>query len=236
MNWKRIRLILSLFLIFSISSIFLINFWISWKTAAYIYSDIDKLPAKSVGLVLGTSKYARNGLTNYYYRYRIDGATQVFQHKKVNYLLLSGDNSKRNYNEPITMLRDLIKAGVPNKNIFLDYAGFRTLDSIVRTKKVFNTNSFTIITQRFHCERALFIAMYMGIEAQCYAVTSPRSLKVSVRELFARVAAVTDLYIFNRQPRFLGPTISIPTEPYDIITETEAQTTFYPTNKIEDNE
>lgn len=233
MNWKRIRFILLLFLLFSFSTIFLIDFWISWKTAPYIYSDINKLPAKSVGVVLGTSKYARNGLTNYFYRYRIDGATEVFRHNKVNYLLLSGDNSKRNYNEPITMLRDLMNAGIPNKNIFLDYAGFRTLDSIVRTKKVFNTNSFTIITQRFHCERALFIAMYMGIEAQCYAVTSPRSLKVSIRELFARVAAVTDLYIFNRQPRFLGPIIPIPSEPDEIITETDVQTTYSPAKEID---
>ncbi len=62
----------------------------------------------------------------------------------------------------MTMRRDLIKGGVDPADIVLDYAGFRTLDSIVRTRKVFDTNDFIIITQRFHCERALFIALHMG--------------------------------------------------------------------------
>lgn len=88
----------------------------------------------------------------------------------------------------------------------LDYAGFRTLDSIVRTRKVFDTNDFLIITQRFHCERALFIALHMGIQAQCFAVPSPKDiLTVRVREIFARLGALNDLYILHRQPRFLGP-------------------------------
>ena len=232
MNWKRVFYFLLFLGIFSISSILFVNYWISWKTASYIYNDLDKLPVKSVGVVLGTSKYARNGSLNGYYRYRIEGAKQIFNHKKVNYLLLSGDNSKLSYNEPITMFRDLVNAGIPDKNIFLDYAGFRTLDSIVRTKKVFNTNSFTIITQRFHCERALFIAIYMGIEAQCYAVNSPETFKVRIRELFARLAAVTDLFILKRQPRFLGPTISIPAELFELTDETDNKTVFSSINNF----
>ncbi len=95
----------------------------------------------------------------------------------------------------------------------LDYAGFRTLDSIVRTRKVFDTNDFIIITQRFHCERALFIALHMGIQAQCYAVPSPKNmLTVRLREFGARFSALADLYIFKREPRFLGPLVPIPTQ------------------------
>ena len=109
------------------------------------------------------------------------------------------------------MRRDLINAGVPNGDIVLDYAGFRTLDSIVRTRKVFDTNDFTIITQRFHCERALFIALHMGIQAQCLAVPSPKNMMmIRVREIGARLGALTDLYILKREPRFLGPMIPIP--------------------------
>jgi SanA protein len=140
-------------------------------------------------VVLGTAKYYRTGVINQYYRYRIQGALNAYNSGKVNYLLLSGDNALQSYNEPVTMRKDLIAAGVDPADIVLDYAGFRTLDSIVRTRKVFDTNDFIIITQRFHCERALFIALHMGIQAQCYAVPSPKDmLSVRVREFGARLA------------------------------------------------
>jgi SanA protein len=163
-----------------------------------------------VGVVLGTAKYYRTGVINQYYRYRIQGALNAYNSGKVNYLLLSGDNALQSYNEPVTMRKDLIAAGVDPADIVLDYAGFRTLDSIVRTRKVFDTNDFIIITQRFHCERALFIALHMGIQAQCYAVPSPKDmLSVRVREFGARFGALADLYIFKREPRFLGPLVPI---------------------------
>ncbi|WP_084689066.1 outer membrane permeability protein SanA [Tatumella saanichensis] len=185
--------------------------WISWKTAPYIYENVDKLPAREVGVVLGTSKYYRNGEPNQYYLYRIQGAVNAYNSGKVNYLLLSGDNALQSYNEPRTMRKDLIRAGVDPADIVLDYAGFRTLDSIVRTRKVFDTNHFTIITQRFHCERALFIAMYQGIQAQCYAVPAPKDMfDIRIREIAARMAALADLYLFKSEPRFLGPLIPIP--------------------------
>ena len=185
--------------------------WMSWKTAPYIYDELQDLPYRQVGVVLGTAKYYRTGVINQYYRYRMQGALNAYNSGKVNYLLLSGDNALQSYNEPMTMRRDLIKAGVAPEDIVLDYAGFRTLDSIVRTRKVFDTNDFIIITQRFHCERALFIALHMGIQAQCYAVPSPKDmLSVRVREFGARFGALADLYIFKREPRFLGPLVPIP--------------------------
>lgn len=185
--------------------------WISWKTKDYIYDEVQNLPHRQVGVVLGTAKYYRTGVINQYYLYRIQGAINAYNSGKVKYLLLSGDNALQSYNEPMTMRRDLMAAGIPSSDIVLDYAGFRTLDSIVRTRKVFDTNDFLIITQRFHCERALFIALHMGIQAQCFAVPSPKDiLTVRVREIFARLGALNDLYILHRQPRFLGPLIPIP--------------------------
>ena len=184
--------------------------WISWKTSPWIYDDLQDLPYRQVGVVLGTAKYYRTGVINQYYRYRIQGALNAYNSGKVNYLLLSGDNAQQSYNEPVTMRKDLIAAGVDPQDIVLDYAGFRTLDSIVRTRKVFDANDFIIITQRFHCERALFIAMHRGIQAQCYAVPSPKDmLTVRVREFGARLGALADLYIFKREPRFLGPLLPI---------------------------
>ena len=185
--------------------------WISWKTAPFIYEDVTSLPHRQVGVVLGTAKYYRTGVINQYYLYRIQGALNAYNSGKVNYLLLSGDNALQSYNEPMTMRRDLIKAGVDPADIVLDYAGFRTLDSIVRTRKVFDTNDFIIITQRFHCERALYIAQHLGIQAQCYAVPSPKNmLSVRFREVGARLGALADLYLMKREPRFLGPPVPLP--------------------------
>ena len=185
--------------------------WISLRTQPYIYDEVQTLPHRQVGVVLGTAKYYRTGVINQYYLYRIQGAINAYNSGKVKYLLLSGDNAQQSYNEPSTMRRDLIAAGIPASDIVLDYAGFRTLDSIVRTRKVFDTNDFIIITQRFHCERALFIALHMGIQAQCFAVPSPKDmLSVRSREIFARLGALTDLYLLKREPRFLGPLIPIP--------------------------
>ncbi len=185
--------------------------WMSWKTAPFIYENLKSLPHRQVGVVLGTAKYYRGGGINQYYLYRMQGALNAYNSGKVNYLLLSGDNALHSYNEPMTMRKDLIAAGVDPADIVLDYAGFRTLDSIVRTRKVFDTNDFIIITQRFHCERALFIALHMGIQAQCYAVPSPKNmLNIRVREVGARLGALADLYVMKREPHFLGPLIPIP--------------------------
>lgn len=206
---KLIAYFFSLFLIIILGIIGL-DYWISYKTAPYIYHDENKLPYRAIGVVLGTSKYVRGGGINGFYRNRIDGAINLYWQGKVDYLLLSGDNSLISYNEPITMQKDLIKAGIPRESIVLDYAGFRTFDSIVRANKVFDAKDFTIITQEFHCERAIFIALAQGIQAQCFAVPAPKSMKlVRIREMFARVSAFIDLYILNKKPKYLGPIIPI---------------------------
>jgi len=208
---KRMTYGLIIILLLMILTALGLDRWIAWKTAPWVYDDLKSLPHRQVGVVLGTAKYYRAGVPNQYYAWRIQGALNAYNSGKVNYLLLSGDNARQSYNEPMTMRRDLIAAGVDPADIVLDYAGFRTLDSIVRTRKVFDTNDFIIITQRFHCERALFIALHMGIQAQCYAVPSPKNmLTVRAREVAARLGALADLYIMKREPRFLGPLVPIP--------------------------
>ena len=112
--------------------------WMSWKTAPYIYDELQDLPYRQVGVVLGTAKYYRTGVINQYYRYRIQGALNAYNSGKVNYLLLSGDNALQSYNEPMTMRRDLIKAGVDPADIVLDYAGFRTRRSSMKFRRMRN--------------------------------------------------------------------------------------------------
>ncbi|PSU34384.1 SanA/YdcF family protein [Photobacterium lutimaris] len=190
-----------------ISCILLIDRWFSDQASPRIFDNTQTTPSRSVGLVLGTSKYIAKSL-NPYYQYRIDAAKQLYKEGKINILLLSGDNAHRSYNEPWTMKRDLLKAGIPDQDIVLDYAGFRTLDSVVRAKSVFDANHFVIITQRFHCERALFIADRNEIDAICLAVPEPKGmagLKIRTREVLARIKAIIDVYILDMQPKFSGP-------------------------------
>lgn len=203
---KPLRL-LAYAVISAVTLVVLSDLWITQQAKGRIFTQVKDAPIQDVGLVLGTSKYIGRKL-NPYYTYRIEAADALFQQGKIQHLLLSGDNAHRSYNEPWTMKRDLLGTGVPEDNIHLDYAGFRTLDSIVRAKTVFDVDHFTIITQQFHCERALFLAKVNNIDAICFAVPGPSGaagFKVRAREVFARVKALLDVYILHKEPKFTGP-------------------------------
>lgn len=189
------------------SVILLADLSISLSSAPQLYKSIETLPVQETALVLGTSKYIRRTL-NPYYQYRIDAAIKLYKQNKVTHFLLSGDNAHRSYNEPWTMKRDLLKAGIPEESITLDYAGFRTLDSVQRAQQVFEANSLTIVSQEFHCQRAVFIANHFSMDTVCLIVPSPTgwaNTKIRLREVLARTKAILDLYVFNVQPKFLGP-------------------------------
>ncbi len=183
------------------------NFWIKQSTENQVFDTLSELPENDVALVLGTSKFTRYGYQNPYFYYRIQAAAALFKAGKVRHFILSGDNSIKEYNEPRQMKKALIKKGVPESAITLDYAGFRTLDSVVRSKEVFNQQRITIISQKFHNHRALFIANHRGINAVAYNAEDigvQLGLKTRIREYLARCKAVLDITILNKQPRFLG--------------------------------
>ncbi len=211
---KRGARLLVVALLAVVVAVIAIDRWISWRAKDQLFTDISEIDNVQVAVVLGTSKYLGRTL-NEYYTHRINAAIELYDEGKVSHFLLSGDNAHRSYNEPWTMKRDLLRASVPEPAIHLDYAGFRTLDSIVRAKEIFDTDNFLIITQKFHCERALFIAQYYDINAQCLAVAGPVSksgYSVRLREVFARTKALLDLYVMHTQPRFLGPKEPIVTD------------------------
>lgn len=189
-----------------------INATITKTSSRFIFSSIDSVPYNHCALVLGTSKYLWNGKRNLYYSDRIKTAVELYNHNRVDFIIVSGDNRAKNYNEPITMYNDLVAAGIPFKKIILDYAGFRTLDSVVRGKEVFGQEKFTIVSQLFHNQRAIYIARRKGIEA--IAINAGNSdeqlsFKVQMRELAARVLVFIDL-ITSKQPHFLGEKVFIP--------------------------
>lgn len=183
------------------------NQWVKQVAKKQLYANIQEVPKHDVALVLGTVARLSNGNRNLFFEYRMNAAAELYKKGKVKHFILSGDNHRKGYDEPSDMKSALIKRGIPARAITLDYAGFRTLDSIVRAKEVFGQDKLTIISQPFHNERALFIAHAKGIEAHAYnakTVSRKYGLKIYVREYFARVKAVLDVYILGTKPRFLG--------------------------------
>jgi len=193
-------------------SIFSSNLIVELSTKKFVYSAIDSLPKNKVGLLLGTSKYRKGGGINPYYEYRLVACIELLKKGKIEYIIVSGDNRLVEYNEPVQMRDDLIKMGVPSHIIYLDYAGFRTLDSVVRSKEIFGQTSITIISQAFHNKRAIFIAKFKNIDAIAYNaqdLTPALGFKVQFRELFARVKLMIDLFLIDKQPKYLGEKIII---------------------------
>jgi len=204
-------LIFFLSVVFLSSTIFITNKIIEKNTNEKIYTSFDEIPHNKVGLLLGTGKYLNDGRINAYYAYRITATKELFEAGKIDFILVSGDNGTRKYDEPTTIQKDLLESGIPTSSIFLDYAGFRTLDSVIRSKEVFGQESITIISQKFHNERAIYIANKKGIEAVGYNardVNSYANTKIQIRESFARIKMMLDL-LFNIQPKFLGEKIEI---------------------------
>ena len=130
----------------------------------------------------------------------------------VKHILVSGDNRTKYYNEPRDMLQALGDLNIPVSDISLDYAGLRTLDSVVRCKEVFGQDKVTIVTQEFHCYRSLFIANYLEMEAVAVSADNggPIGNTLALREVLARSMAVLDLYVLGRSPKFLGEKIELP--------------------------
>ncbi len=210
-NRKKVLLLCFLFFLLCLASIYVSDKLIS-KSSRYLYASVKNTPHNKVGLVLGTSKYLKNGRINLYYKYRVDATLKLYQSKKIEYVLISGDNSKKDYNEPADFKADLIKLSIPEQKIVLDYAGFRTFDSVIRSKEIFGQNSITIISQKFHNERAVFIAHKKNIQAIAFNakdVGKRYGFKTLVREKFARVKTILDIYFLNSKPHFLGEKIEI---------------------------
>ncbi len=122
------------------------NLWIVRSTSAEIFSDYNQIPSNPVGLVLGTSSRRADGSPNPFFHNRMEAAARLYALGKIGHIIVSGDNRTRYYNEPLEMKRALVKLGVPDAAITLDYAGLRTLDSVVRSKEVFGQEHITIIT------------------------------------------------------------------------------------------
>ncbi|TVQ38643.1 MAG: vancomycin high temperature exclusion protein [Spirochaetaceae bacterium] len=182
----------------------------------FVYDSVNEVPYNDVGLLLGTAKYQPGGGINPFFAHRIEAAVELYEAGKVRYILASGDNRHASYNEPVAMRDALVGRGIPMESIVLDNAGFNTFDSVVRARLVFDQSRYTIISQAFHAERALYIADNHHIEAVAYRardVEGVAAMRMMVREYLSRLKAVSDVHLFRRNLRFDGVMHPILSEP-----------------------
>jgi SanA protein len=189
---------------------------ISAVAAPFIEPTVGGLPTVRVGLVLGCSPKMTDGRENLFFSRRMAAATELFRAGRVQYLLLSGDNSRTDYDEPGEMRRALVRAGVPASRLVLDHAGFRTLDSVVRAKDVFGLEEVIIVSQHFHNERAVYLARAHGLRAfgfDARDVGGVQGARIALRESVSRIFAVLDVKVFHTKPHFDGPRVAVPFAP-----------------------
>ncbi|MGQ3679358.1 SanA/YdcF family protein [Tenacibaculum discolor] len=211
MKRKKVAILFLLSCLLIVIAIYTSNKVIIKNAEEKLFNTTETIPKNKVGLLLGTVKYLSDGRVNLYYQFRLNAAVELYKAKKIDFILVSGDNGAEGYDEPTDFKNDLIKAGIPEDKIYLDYAGFRTLDSVVRIKEIFGQTSVTIISQQFHNERALYLANHFEIDAIGYnakGVSGKKAIKVQLREYLARVKVFIDI-LFNIEPKFLGEPIVI---------------------------
>ena len=184
----------------------LCNHLVVCNTRGKAFSEIDSIQPARVGLLLGTTPQTRiGGRQNMFFKYRIDAAEELYKAGKIEKILISGDeNSLDGVNEPECMRDSLVARGVPKDAIYLDGKGFRTICSVINANKLYDIHSYIIISQRFHNERALYLAEHLGLQVQClqaYNAKDPQStmaLMTYIREYFARVKMFLDL-LMNKE-------------------------------------
>ncbi|WP_029905197.1 vancomycin high temperature exclusion protein [Prevotella sp. 10(H)] len=208
---KKVLLIIFIPVILVALVVAFANWKIPHDTKDYVYNNVDSIPPQKAALVLGAARYVGNR-QNLYFTYRMQAAKKLYEAGKVKVFVVSGDNSRKDYNEANDMRNALIEMGIPKEIIHMDYAGLRTLDSVVRMNEIFGQESFIIVSQEFHNERAIFLAQYYGLEAYGYnaqdVVLGRYSYKTKIREVFARVKVFIDI-LTGKGPKYLGEPINI---------------------------
>ena len=198
---KIILWTVSIFIIMCVGIMLICNLLVVNNATGKAFTEIDSIKHNKVGLLLGTTPQARIGrITNYFFIYRIDAAEQLYKAGKIEQILISGDeHSLDGINEPECMRDSLVARGVPASAIILDGKGYRTICSVVNANKVYGLKSFTIISQKFHNERAIYQAEHLGLDVeniQAYNAKDPKSRRAyltTIREYFARVKMFLDL-------------------------------------------
>ncbi len=210
---KRRWLCLAVLAVLVLGAVFSCEWWIARTAEGRCFDAVKAVPAAPVAVVLGTSAHLPDGRANLFFLPRMEAAAALFKAGKVKALIVSGDNGTQGYDEPTEMKRVLMQMGVPGEKIVCDYAGFRTLDSVVRAREVFGQQRVIFVSQRFHNARAIYLAAAFGIEAfglDARDVPVTLSMKTFLREKLACVKAVLDVNLLGTKPKYLGEKVIVP--------------------------
>lgn len=189
-----------------------VDAWIGAQASDACFEELEHVPVAPVALVLGCAPRLADGRANLYFARRIDAAVELYRSGRVRALIASGDNRSNDYDEPTAMKAALVAAGVPEEHVYCDFAGFRTLDSVARAELVFGQRRIVVVSQRFHVERAVYLARARGIEAFGYCARSvggSSGRRMRVREVVARAAALIDAHVLHTEPRLVGPRVEV---------------------------
>ncbi len=181
-------------------------------SADRVFTKAEEVPSRKVALVLGCSSHLSDGRQNLYFHHRISAARDLYETGNVSYFIVSGDNSNKYYDEPTAMKAALVELGIPEEFIVCDYAGFTTLDSVVRAREVFQEESLIVVSQEFHVRRAIYIGQNYNVDLVGFVaqdVTGVHSIRTRLRENLARMRAFLDVNLIKRTPTFLGEPIYI---------------------------
>ncbi|MDD5146670.1 MAG: ElyC/SanA/YdcF family protein [Candidatus Pacebacteria bacterium] len=207
---KKLIILGVLLVVVFILAIALIDLQVNEQSSSNIFQSAENLPAIKVALVLGASVW-NNQVMSDMLKDRADTALDLYRQGKIQKILVSGDNRRPDYNEVIVVKNYLLEQGVPQADIFLDYAGFDTYDSLYRARDIFKVYSLVITTQSFHLPRAIYIAKNLGLEA--FGLSADRHIYRNIefnkfREKFANIKAFLDIKL-HAKPKFLGEPIPI---------------------------
>ena len=208
---KRVIYFLCFGFLICLGIIFFANRLVTHTAKSKIFESAENLPDAKVGLLLGTSKLLSSGYENLYFKYPIEATAALYQSGKISRIVVSGDNGHKEYDEVSDMKYDLIAKGVDSNHIYMDYAGFRTFDSMKRLKEIFGQKKAIIISQKFHNERAIYIGEKLGMEVYGYNakdVSKYCGFRTNVREYLARVKMLLD-FLVSLEPKFLGEKVKV---------------------------
>jgi SanA protein len=202
------RRIIAAVLVLLAGLLFVLGAWLRTQTkyGGRVYEAGAAVPSRPVAIVFGAGLTA-DGAPSAVLEDRVRTAADLYRAGTVRKLLLSGDNSRKEYDEASAMKRLAIEAGVAERDLVLDYAGFRTYDTCYRARDIFGVRAAVLVTQRYHLPRALYLANELGIDA--VGVEADRRAYVwgrayRLREVAACVLAWIDVHLTRPKPHFLG--------------------------------
>ena len=206
---QHLRLLSGMLLLSAAVTTLAFNLYVKTVTSSRRYNNPNQIPQQRVAIVLGAGIY--NDQPSPMLADRISAAVQLYKLGRVKKLLMSGDNSSEDYDEVTVMQRYAVKLGVPQKDITLDYAGFKTYQSCYRAKEIFGVKQAVIITQNFHLPRAVYLCNQLGVDAVGLGTPDWESyrrdtvMRYTFREYISTIKALWQVHIIRPQPTYLGP-------------------------------